>query len=180
MTDGFIAAEKLCHVMDKLAWLIGRLEEGRVNRTALRNILRKLLVGPLATARRHAEFLSAPVDILRAAYDEYEMEPRDLKSSLIAVPLYRLIERCGGVWTGTASKLQAELSALVDEETRRQREWPKSPKAFAIEVRQIALSLRTAGVDHAENRRPGTGARFHYLATRKNRGTDVSQCVTRG
>lgn len=91
-----------------------------------------------------------------------------IESSLIAGPLIRLVENTSPAWTGTASAMQPALAGLVADATLRRREWPKSPKALAGQVRVIAPALRAAGVDHTEKREPGTGARLHTFTLTKN------------
>jgi hypothetical protein len=50
-------------------------------------------------------------------------------------------------WSGTATELLTELSALVDEQTRRSKAWPSGPTALGGAVRRLAPNLRAAGVD---------------------------------
>jgi len=97
-----------------------------------------------------------------------------IESSLIAAPLLELILGGGLRWSGTATEMQAQVERLVDDTTKRRKEWPKSPKAFAGQVRVIAPALRAAGVDHAEDRSPGTGARLHFFTATES-GIDASR-----
>jgi putative DNA primase/helicase len=50
-------------------------------------------------------------------------------------------------WQGSATKLLKKLDGMVDEETRRRRSWPKSPKALSGMLRRLSPALRTAGVE---------------------------------
>jgi ABC-type oligopeptide transport system ATPase subunit len=97
-----------------------------------------------------------------------------IESSMIAAPLLQLISDGGGKWTGTASEMHARIETLIDDATKRRKEWPKSPKALASQVRVIAPALRASGIDHAEDRRAGTGARLHLFTVTKEWGTDAS------
>jgi hypothetical protein len=98
-----------------------------------------------------------------------------IESSVIAAPVLRLISEGGGEWTGTATELYAQVEALADDATKRRREWPRSPKALASQVRVIAPALRARGVDHAERRGPGTGARLHFFTETLKKAADASQ-----
>ena len=87
-----------------------------------------------------------------------------LESSRIFAPLRILVERTGS-WSGTATDLFAAFAPLVDESIAKRRDWPKSAKALANQVRSIAPALRRAGVDHSEPPRT-SGARLHVFTLR--------------
>jgi len=70
-----------------------------------------------------------------------------LEGSLVA---RMLLEAEGPVprpWEGTAAELLELLDARVEEFTRRQREWPKSPRTLSCALRRLAPNLRTAGLE---------------------------------
>jgi len=87
-----------------------------------------------------------------------------LESSLIFMPLRILVENKGG-WSGTATELFSAIVPFVDETVARRRDWPRSPKALANQVRNIAPALRRAGIDHNEPPR-SSGARLHVFTPR--------------
>ena len=95
-----------------------------------------------------------------------------IEASLIAGPLRKLIMNAGGEWAGTASMMLAGLEA--DDATKRRKEWPKSAKALAGNVRVIAPGLRSIGIDHTEDRGAGTGARLHSFKTTESAGAGAS------
>lgn len=94
-----------------------------------------------------------------------------LEGSLVSTPLCSLVGE--DAWSGTATELLIELAKLVTESTVRRREWPKTARSLAGEVRRIAPALRAAGIDHCEDRQPQTGARLHIFAR-----TPIKACVT--
>lgn len=87
-----------------------------------------------------------------------------LESSPIYAPLRVLVENNAG-WSGTATELLATIAALVDERITRQRDWPRSAKALANQVRNMAPALRRAGIDHNEPPRISS-ARLHVFTPR--------------
>lgn len=50
-------------------------------------------------------------------------------------------------WSGTAMELLTLLNEAVDEATRKQREWPASPRGLSGQIRRLAPNLRRAGVE---------------------------------
>lgn len=59
-------------------------------------------------------------------------------------------------WQGTATELLKKLRAIVDEDTLREREWPKSAKALGKELARLAPVLRQGGIPVTRERRTGT------------------------
>ena len=49
-------------------------------------------------------------------------------------------------WEGTCKGLLQHLDSLVDEGTKKSRDWPKSPKAIAGRLKRIATFLRESGI----------------------------------
>lgn len=49
-------------------------------------------------------------------------------------------------WRGTANALLAELAGLVDDETKRDRDWPKRANRLAGMLRRLAPNLRQLGI----------------------------------
>lgn len=50
------------------------------------------------------------------------------------------------LWDGTCKELLPRLEALVDEGTKRSREWPKSPRSIGGRLRRLATFLRESGI----------------------------------
>ncbi len=69
-----------------------------------------------------------------------------LEASRVAEPLRDFV-RAVGAWTGTASALLDTLTQRVGERLRRTREWPQTPTALGGQLRRLAPTLRTVGVD---------------------------------
>jgi hypothetical protein len=65
----------------------------------------------------------------------------------ILTPALQALAAQGPAWEGTARQLLEALEAHADEKLRRQRDWPTSPRKLAGDLRRLAPSLRTAGVD---------------------------------
>jgi hypothetical protein len=122
-----------------------------------------------------APALGIHADIIGRAWNctRDEAYAATIEASVIAAPLLRLITDSGGEWTGTVTDLLARIEALVDDATKRRKEWPKSAKALASQVRVIGPALRARGVDHAEQR--GREARHHRFTTTINCETDASR-----
>jgi hypothetical protein len=112
-----------------------------------------------------APALGVHADVIAKAWNctRDEAYAATIEASVIAAPLLRLIADSGGEWTGTVTNLLARMEAVVDDATKRRKEWPKSPKALASLVRVIGPALRARGIDHTEHR--GGEARRHCFAT---------------
>lgn len=78
-----------------------------------------------------------------------------LESSVLTAPLVKLLAGCAR-WSGTATELRDALTALADEKTTRGREWPRSPKALAGQLRRLTPNLLAAGIA-VEYERSGRG-----------------------
>lgn len=65
---------------------------------------------------------------------------------LVAGAVRALVNK-GGIWTGTAAALLEQLNELTDEQTRRSRGWPTTPRALGNRLRRIAPMLRAVGVE---------------------------------
>jgi hypothetical protein len=68
-----------------------------------------------------------------------------LDSSLLPPALHMLLQE-SPQWTGTATNLLASLNQLVDEDTRRQRGWPKQPNWLSNALRRLTPVLRSTGI----------------------------------
>jgi hypothetical protein len=69
-----------------------------------------------------------------------------LDASLLVTPLEKLAP-IDPPWTGTATQLLTALDGYVDDATKRQRHWPKSPKALSDNLRRLAPNLRAHGIE---------------------------------
>jgi len=81
-----------------------------------------------------------------------------LEASLVAGPLRDFV-RTLGAWTGIATDLLDTLTQRVGEPIRRKREWPRTPTALGGQLRRLAPTLRTAGVEVLFHR----GARYRTI-----------------
>ncbi|MCZ6836985.1 MAG: bifunctional DNA primase/polymerase [Planctomycetota bacterium] len=68
-----------------------------------------------------------------------------LEASPISEPLRKFAEIKVN-WTGTATDLLRELEEHADEQTRKQRGWPKYPNTLGNQLRRVAPNLRAVGV----------------------------------
>jgi hypothetical protein len=77
-----------------------------------------------------------------------------LEAAVIASPIQRLME-AQSRWEGTAAELLTALESLVDDATRKRKEWPSSPRRLAGDLRRLAVNLRQEGIDVSFMRSPG-------------------------
>ena len=80
-----------------------------------------------------------------SAYQENRLDVATvtIDSDPIVEPLKKLV-RAGGL-RHTASEILERLEAYVSERTRKDRSWPKNPKALAERLRRLSPGLRRAG-----------------------------------
>ncbi len=71
-------------------------------------------------------------------------------------------------WQGTASQLLVALNALADEETRKDRDWPKRANRLSNQLRRIAPNLRRVGVWVGWDRSGDAGTRAIILTKNKD------------
>ncbi len=62
----------------------------------------------------------------------------------------------GDYWMGNATELLKKLRGIVDEDTLRDREWPKSAKALGRQLARLAPVLRQSGIPVDRAKRTGT------------------------
>jgi hypothetical protein len=67
-----------------------------------------------------------------------------LESSPLSAPVTEIASTGG--FEGLATELLVRLNALVSEEVRRQRDWPKRPNVLSGRLRRLAPALRRIGV----------------------------------
>ena len=70
-----------------------------------------------------------------------------LEASLVAQVLVDIMEKERILWEGTAAELMELLNAKATEPTKKQRAWPKNPRALGHQLRRLAPNLRIAGVE---------------------------------
>jgi len=85
-----------------------------------------------------------------------------LESSPLATTLMELARSERQAWVGTASDLLRRLTGIADEDTRKQRGWPKGARALSNILRRLAPHLRRAGFEVAFLPRRG-GARLIHV-----------------
>ncbi|SDR31322.1 Bifunctional DNA primase/polymerase, N-terminal [Rhizobiales bacterium GAS113] len=70
----------------------------------------------------------------------------------VAVALHDFMKREQS-WSGTASQLLSELSHMVDEGRRKERDWPRSPNALSGCLRDVRPWLQEQGIDISYRRK---------------------------
>jgi len=70
-------------------------------------------------------------------------------------------------WTGTPSALLHELSVLVDDETKRDRDWPKRANRLSNHLERIAPNLRQVGIWVGKGREGHAATRVVILTQNK-------------
>ncbi len=87
------------------------------------------------------------------AYDSNREAVNDLvlDSSTVVTPLLALA--AGGSWIDTPTELLKQLTERVDEVTRQQKGWPKSPAILSGLLKRLAPNLRRAGLEVSFPRR---------------------------
>jgi hypothetical protein len=83
----------------------------------------------------------------------------NLEMDPVASSIASLIEETNE-WEGIASQLLALLNCRINEDTKRSRSWPGSPKAFAGRVRRAGTLLRKSGIEITFEREPATRRRL--------------------
>jgi hypothetical protein len=112
------------------------------------------------------------------AYNRNRDQMNDLaiESSPVAAAIINLINKIGS-WKGTATGLLRKLESEVDEQTRRQSNWPKSPKALGGAIRRVATNLRSRGIDCTKGRDTDkNGTRLIRLKKITPPSSEMSDC----
>ncbi len=98
----------------------------------------------------------------------------------IALEANRIAEIIAGIvpqsgeWSGTATELLDALNGRVDDDTRRTRDWPKSPQAMGNVMRRLAPNLRSVEIA-VRFERPGGKRRVITLERVGKRPSLLSQ-----
>jgi phage/plasmid primase-like uncharacterized protein len=82
------------------------------------------------------------------AYDCNRKEATEivLDADAVGVALLAFMDNRSS-WTGTATDLRAELSALVAEDVRRDREWPQNARSVSSRLTRLAPALRRSLIE---------------------------------
>jgi hypothetical protein len=62
----------------------------------------------------------------------------------------------GDYWQGNATELLKKLRGIVDEDTLKDKEWPKSARALGRQLARLAPALRQSGVPISRGKRTGS------------------------
>lgn len=156
--------------------------------TVVAAALKQLPSVKLATLPRMADFAIwsvaaeqalgfRPGEFLRA-YTENRVEANQVavESSPVALEILALVNDIDRDWQGTAGEVLAELTNRVPEELRRDRSWPKTPKAMSNALARVSPNLSAMGVIIERlPREPGTGRRPYKICMAQSQ---PSQTVT--
>jgi hypothetical protein len=174
---------------------------------ALVEALRKLPSTKLDRLPRMADFatwvvaaepaLPWPPGTFLANYGKNREEAVDvaLDASPLVQPLRDFLAGKGGQWEGTCQELLDGLNASVGDPTRRNRDWPESPRGLTGRLKRLAPCLRAVGVEVEFQRRTkhgrllslrqgtgesGEGGDRHHAHHRHQPGDDQAAAVTVG
>jgi hypothetical protein len=76
-----------------------------------------------------------------------------------------------GTWTGTATEVLAALEEIAGEKIVKTNRWPKSPRKLSGELRELAPTLRMAGIEIVRGRKAGGNRDRTITITRTPDGT---------
>jgi hypothetical protein len=85
-----------------------------------------------------------------------------LEHDLVASAV-RALMRSRSEWTGTAAELLAALANLTDENLRRGKDWPRTPRGLSGRLRRAAPNLRKVGIDVVFAREGHAGPRRIHI-----------------
>lgn len=128
---------------------------------ALAGTLKRLPEVELEASPRLADFarlgvaleqtLGWPAGSFLAALDESQVEASEgaLEAEVFAEPLMAFVKK-RSEWLGTMTELLSALTATVEDEVARRRDWPKTPAQLGTRLRRIAPALRSRGFEVEE------------------------------
>jgi hypothetical protein len=127
-------------LLDAVVGALGKLPEVRLRETP-----RMADFATFATAAESA--LGFSKGAFMSAYKKNRLDANAvaLEASPIASVVCDLVRQT--IWEGTAKDLLRKLSEMAEEEVRKSRGWPKSPKMLSGMLRRLATALRRAGVE---------------------------------
>jgi hypothetical protein len=77
-----------------------------------------------------------------------------IDADLLARTVERFIDGEGGAWDGETATLLDCLNALVDDTTRRSKQWPKGLSVLSGRLRRLATAMRSIGIEITKKRNP--------------------------
>jgi hypothetical protein len=105
----------------------------------------------------------------RSAANSVALDALPLASAVISFVESR------GRWAGTATVLLQELNKLTEDDTKRQRIWPKASNALSNKLRRLMPNLRDAGIAVTLDDRVGkAGSRIIRLEILQKRSSESS------
>jgi hypothetical protein len=96
---------------------------------------------------------AAACDTNRSELDEIALESQPISQAVLS-----LMEK-QKTYTGTASALLSKLGREIEEDTRRERSWPKSASQCSRQLKRLAPNLRRTGVEVTWERGGSKGTR---------------------
>lgn len=104
----------------------------------------------------------------------YDDNRKRANAAILETAFAESVLRLALPWVGTATELHKALDALVDDQVRRLRSWPKSGRAVSNALRRIAANLRTVGII-VEREREGHGRdRTKVISRAEKKGKNPS------
>ena len=110
----------------------------------MRAILAALLVGSLSST------FATGQETVRSADTKAGESPRRVLHSR---DNYAWIDQ-KGEWCGTSGELLEAIELKVNEQTKRQKSWPKNARSMSGHLKRLSPNLRVAGWDVEYNREP--------------------------
>ncbi len=94
-------------------------------------------------------------------YDKNATEAVELAldADILATAVRSFIEANPNGWEGTATDLLKHLNDKAEEQTKRQKQWPKAANALTSKLKRSATALRTSGIEIVASRSSHGGAR---------------------
>ncbi len=90
----------------------------------------------------------------------YTANRRTANEVALESPVTETLMKLSLPWLGTATELLAALEPMIDERTRRSRNWPASGRTLSNALRRLAPNLRQVGIDVQFTRESRTGRRI--------------------
>ncbi|MGO9837284.1 MAG: bifunctional DNA primase/polymerase, partial [Polyangiaceae bacterium] len=98
--------------------------------------------------------LRLPPGTLLSAYERNRTKVVEvaIDASPVASAVLRLLNECGGRWTGSPTQALAALGNVTPQETRRAAAWPKTEQELSSAMTRSATFLRQVGVELIRSR----------------------------
>jgi hypothetical protein len=91
-----------------------------------------------------------------------------LESDPVAIAISRFVE-VRGQWAGTCGELLKALDDLVEDQTKKAKSWPKTPRALSSALRSMVTFLREVGIEVLFRTGKGTHGARRLTIARKDR-----------